>query len=1331
MSVFRKCLWTVGLLLVACCLPAQQIDRIEYFFDQDPGYGNGITLPISPSQFISNTFNIGLPSFGNGVHHLHFRAQDSLGRWSLTHHKPFFFLDVATFPNNPNILQIEYFFDQDPGYGNGTQVVFTPADSVSMSIPVDLNNLSNGIHFLSFRAKSENGWSMVETHLIFVYSSFLTNTDEVVEMEYYFDHDPGYGNGNPIAINPDSLIDLTVNIDISALSVGIHHLNIRSKSGNGQWSLTETQPFLKGPFSNYSLPNKVEALEYFIDQDPGFGNGQAIPITPDTLVDVSYNIDLSALSQGMHRFLLRSRSSNGLWSIVQEAPFMVWPGDTSLARIVAAEYFFDQDPGYGNGISIPLDSSFRVDTLLTIDTTGLSIDTHRVFIRIKDNLQRWSLIESFRICHPGDAVAGFDIVEYGHTISFVDTSTHAASYLWNLGNGLTDTVSHPIQTYSPGTYQVQLIISNFCSVDTFSHQLTIRGVESFSPGSGGNLGDVIMDLYGGGFDSLTTVKLKKLGQPEILPTHTVLLSPDRLSVEFDLRGQVSGLWDLEVGFQNSAPVVFPNGFEIKPGEFPDMWTNIIGPSVVRPGLWNDYEVQLGNTGNMDAKGIPLYIAIPPDADVEFDFEIVDPVVPYFDYDTFPAFGVTDSIYGQPFPSHLYVFFIPFVRSNSSSDYHLRVKYNSAGNTNLASWTHPPMFSSPFSPWVSPCWDGIIDVVSGVGSMFLPDLAGCIYGAGDLTFGLFIDLIYNKDKIDGLWAANLIHSTGNVLYSCATTVVPATKAVDLFVKGVNLTYNVIAGQQDSGIRDKLEGCFEQKPHDSIPSAPFDTIRPPPMPAVPVVRYPVNVVNSFDPNDKLGPKGPGVTNFVGIDQYFYYTVRFENVDSATAAAQIVWVTDTLKDSIFDFSSFELESFQLGDTTFFIPPKRTSWTQNISLANLPGAYLRVNTWFDDSSGVVNWSFVTIDSATRELVTNPFAGFLPPNVNPPEGEGSVSFSIQQRDSLNHGTVFDNKASIIFDSNPEIITNQWENTLDTISPVTSMTALPSILYDPEVTVTWNSTDQGAGLAYYNLYMSTNGGQFELVAPYILDTAYLFQAEADSSYAFFCEGVDSVRNREIKPGVAEVSFTYLDTCQTVFNVIDTTICDGDSLLGYTIPGIYIDSFLVSTGCDSVREIILSVFNPLPLPNIIPIGTDSLMCSATGQSYNWYLNGNLINPQSNQILASVAGVYTVSVTDSNGCQSALSGGYSHLGTGSLQHNRNERIQIVPNPSDGKFRLLNIPEDSGEIVLKISNTMGKKVLMRSYSRPGEILIDLLDQPAGIYWWQVSTENNKFSGKVLILK
>jgi PKD repeat protein len=57
----------------------------------------------------------------------------------------------------------------------------------------------------------------------------------------------------------------------------------------------------------------------------------------------------------------------------------------------------------------------------------------------------------------------------------VNLSTDASSYLWDFGDGETDSTANPIHIYAEtGTYNVVLIATNSCGSDTFSIEMVIQ-----------------------------------------------------------------------------------------------------------------------------------------------------------------------------------------------------------------------------------------------------------------------------------------------------------------------------------------------------------------------------------------------------------------------------------------------------------------------------------------------------------------------------------------------------------------------------------------------------------------------------------------------------------------------------------------------------------------------------------------------------------------------------------------------------------------------------------------------------------------------------------------
>ncbi len=294
------------------------VTKVEYFLDNDPGYGLGTNIPVTPSLNISNLqFNVGLGSVPAGFHTLYVRAKDGNGHWSMTQVRTFYNLAVNSSPL-PNITRVEYFLDNDPGFGLGTNIPVTPATTISnLQFPINLASVAEGFHMLYVRAKDMNGkWSLSEVRSFYKTAISPSVLPEISKVEYFIDSDPGFGMGTDIPVVPSTNIsNLQFVVGLSNVPVGFHTLYIRAKDGNGRWSLSQVKPFYKTSLPAALPP--VTKVEYFFDTDPGMGLGTNVPVTPSTNINnLSFTIDVSTLPVGTHRLWLRAKDVNGEWSHV-------------------------------------------------------------------------------------------------------------------------------------------------------------------------------------------------------------------------------------------------------------------------------------------------------------------------------------------------------------------------------------------------------------------------------------------------------------------------------------------------------------------------------------------------------------------------------------------------------------------------------------------------------------------------------------------------------------------------------------------------------------------------------------------------------------------------------------------------------------------------------------------------------------------------------------------------------------------------------------------------------------------------------------------------------
>src|SRR6185295_12845276 len=105
-------------LMLSLSLPVlgQVLNKAEYFFDNDPGVGNGIAITISSGASINANFSININALSADFHTLNFRVRDSNGKWSHFQTRTFLVLPApATATPSINVTKAEYFFDSDPG----------------------------------------------------------------------------------------------------------------------------------------------------------------------------------------------------------------------------------------------------------------------------------------------------------------------------------------------------------------------------------------------------------------------------------------------------------------------------------------------------------------------------------------------------------------------------------------------------------------------------------------------------------------------------------------------------------------------------------------------------------------------------------------------------------------------------------------------------------------------------------------------------------------------------------------------------------------------------------------------------------------------------------------------------------------------------------------------------------------------------------------------------------------------------------------------------------------------------------------------------------------
>lgn len=290
---------------------AQNLSKAEYFFDVDPGQGSGINIPVTPGEALNFTSNISIAGLTPGFHMLGLRVKLGGGIWSLFEARGFLITSSTT--NVPDIVAAEYFFDADPGEGAGTPIAVSSGPTINFTVPLPVGGLTPGFHFLGVRVKAAGGkWSIFEGRGFYITGS-VTNAASVAGAEYFFDHDPGSGNGIALTIPAGDISAFNVDLPVGALTPGFHFLTIRIKDSNGRWGQFESRGFYVYPQA--LAAGDIDAAEYFIDTDPG--QGLALPaevVTPGLTINQVFPLEISGIPPGAHKLGFRVRDSEGAWS---------------------------------------------------------------------------------------------------------------------------------------------------------------------------------------------------------------------------------------------------------------------------------------------------------------------------------------------------------------------------------------------------------------------------------------------------------------------------------------------------------------------------------------------------------------------------------------------------------------------------------------------------------------------------------------------------------------------------------------------------------------------------------------------------------------------------------------------------------------------------------------------------------------------------------------------------------------------------------------------------------------------------------------------------------
>lgn len=1052
-------------------------------------------------------------------------------------------------------------------------------------------------------------------------------------------------------------------------------------------------------FAYSANAQSVTNAEYFFDSDPGFGNGTPITITPaDSIIINNLPISTSGLALGYHCLYMRVKDSVGSWSFHKSIRYYIYDSSpitpiNDSVYLVQAEYFVDATPSPGNGTLINLPHQDTVNYLSPF--VGFPVDTncHSISLMVKDNLGNWS--------HPkygiNSPVAQFDSYVSGYDVILVNNSYNHQATHWDFNDGDTSDQFSPVHHYdSAGVYNVCLTESNNCqpTPSIVCKAITVKGVNTISPTSGGNIGFVTMTITGAGFTNNTTIKLVRQGETDILPLDSsmVITNGNLIKAVFNLIGKTIGEWNVIVSTLNDTSFNIAKGFKIEYGKYPIPVVKLMGNHLIRVNRTQNYVLKISNTGNVDAIGTMVWFAIPSNIQVKILTNINVPGDSTISYDTIPQYIHTDTLFNEIGSYNLYGYVISKIAANSSFNIEFSIKVPSSQSFGIKYWTRnrPIMLIDTIQ----------LQKTRTDESCFAdPDLVACLSGIANKILGpllipignCFLNALLFSFNIvnDACGMPNVSSSVNNIVWratewaeACITLPIPKSKKIILALEILKKLWN---GYQEGSFLLACTGGVDE-------AIGANNIFP---------------VSSFDPNHKFGNSGVQNSKYINSSQAINYSLFFENVDTATAAAQTVILTDTLDYTNLDLSTLQLTSFGFSDTIISIPPGKKSYTTDIDLQpNLP-LIARVTAYLNDSTHVLTAKYESLDPLTMKPTEDALLGFLLPNDSTGRGEGFISYSIKAKDSIATGAVINNMATIYFDENAPINTPVWTNFIDDLKPQSQVDSLSTNGID-SIFVHWSGVDNGPANVYaYNVYYNKNGGEWTLWKYNSTLTNDVFIGENDTTYGFYSVAIDSATNVESAPSVADKTITISTPLPIVIK-------------NFFLNEYNCSAFLSWTTSQESNTSHIDIYRTSNSANTFPrIATVQSAGQSNQEKMYSYIDKDVKDNTSYE--------YQLQFIDIDGRVSK-----SDSKTITLDcSNASSSIHVFPNPAKNELNVLYVTEsNNSEIELAVYDLTGRNIISKTQSlnNGGNLItLDISKLSNGIYFLHYKDIDSMESGSV----
>ncbi len=684
--------------------------------------------------------------------------------------------------------------------------------------------------------------------------------------------------------------------------------------------------------------------------------------------------------------------------------------------------------------------------------------------------------------------------------------------------GATTSANFPV---TANAFQPKVTAGAYDGSDWFFSIVGSGTIGTVSRSTAGNAGDATVFVSASGVTAGAVGRLVSADGGTTLTARGVATADalGRWPFTFALDGVATGAYDLVVRNADGSEVRKTAALTVSAGQGPKLSMAIVGRAAVRIGTPAKYQLTVTNSGDTDAYYAVVRVGLPAAVQAKFGF---GPSVPQFAGDT-TDYNANTATAVQAGVAYTLVYF-PVVPVGTSASVDVDLTATDGTPINLEAILLPSYLPS-------------IDALKRAVGLLQADRSHALGLLGsDRSHGLPAGL---SQPLAAGRAQPLL--TRQQASKCASDVILLVAAAAATASGlgaagaVGASMAVLTGVVASSLVNGPQGQSMQGQGYEAAQNAAQSFLPN---AMQNIAGAFNIVNdcdpdgslrdrllhaitphaSIDPNDKTGPAGDGsAAHFVRSTAALPYQIAFENQATAGLAAAQVVVTDQLDTRKFDLASVSLGSIAFGTHRISVPAGLKSYATVYNIDTTMS--VRVQGSLDSGTGVLKWTFTTIDPVTRLAPSDPTLGFLPPDTDGVKGQGYVSFTVAPKAGLPEGTAWSNQALIVFDANAPINTPTFVNTLDTTAPLGRVASATQKSASNDVDVAWGASDSGSGTRSYTVFVADNGGPYTPWQAGVASTSAVFPGTLGHSYGFYVIATDGAGNTEAPKSAAEASVT--------------------------------------------------------------------------------------------------------------------------------------------------------------------------------------------------------------------